>query len=141
MDETQGPAQALPLDHKARFEYLFDSFVSNFSAYQTNVLATAGYLLVAIGWTLGSDETRRFLSNTASVRSISAVAIVVILIIHSMISVVYQRRSQDKYILIAKYTSIDPLPITDYKIPVWLLVINIVLNTLLSTVLLVILLA
>ena len=72
----------VPLNEKERFQCLYDSYVSNFNAYTTNVLGTFGYLLITTGWLVGSKDTRAFLTGSALVRYVAGGTVVVILIRH-----------------------------------------------------------
>lgn len=123
---------AVPMSDTVKFSLLYESLEKNYDSYSGNVIATAGFILLAVGWFLTSKEARGLIrTGGASLFRVVLAVIFLFGIIHTTASVAYYGESAGKMRTILRFGNLEPLPFRDYEITMGLLVLNLVLNWLL----------
>ena len=110
------------------FVLLFDILKDLNKSYVENVMATLGFVLLAMGWIVTSDKAREFIGGNKNVRGAAIFLIVAIAIIHSAISIVLLKISHNQFeqIVDLNYTKFEYFSV--YKLSIAHVALNLVMN-------------
>jgi hypothetical protein len=89
------------------FDLVYEAQIDLYKTYIANVMNTLAFIIIAIGWMLTSEKCRGYLSENRLANRLSLIAVLIVAIIHSLVSIFMYMMSQEKACLLNKLNYID----------------------------------
>ena len=116
----------MPVSEK--FKLAHESFVGTFKAYTANVIQTAGFILLTLGWFITSDKARAFIGSRRVMRRLALAAVALVLLIHLLVSWGYRLLAERQFERLAALKFVEESFFEDSRITVVIFVVNAALN-------------
>ena len=110
------------MNENGQIQFIVDTLKDNYSIFRENVWKLAGFGLIAIGWTMTSDQAQMFLGNNWSRKFILINTFIIAGIAHCVVN--YSMLIKSQALIERLAGKVDRSIISNYTITIGLYILN-----------------